>query len=325
MKMHLRILLFSFAFVIMAGVAEARSFNEIVVFGESSSDTGNAYNLQCPSPFEWGPWAPCTSAYYDGNLSNGPIWIEFLADKLSLSSPEPSLLGGTNYAFAGAKTQRGYNQRVSLVNGQLVPGSEVPGILSQIDTYLSTGQSFNKKGLVVIWGGANDLRDIQGPEDLQGILENLGEAIAIVACSGAEHIVVPNQLNASVSPAVRLSGIDPAQVEEAVRAFNFALRAMVENLQDSLPGECGSKVTLHYVDVFAAGEATITLSELFGKPYTNTEDPAVNSDFEIPDDVDPNDYLFLDTIHVTTPAQRIIAGTVYATLKYRIPKLRGLR
>ena len=328
MKTHLKILLFPFVFVIMSsiGVAQAHGFKEIVVFGESSSDTGNAGYLQCPSPPDWGPWAPCTSAYYDGNLTNGPIWIEFLADRLGLSRPEPSLLGGTNHAYAGAKTQRGLNQRVSLLTGQPVEGSEVPGILSQIDTYLSTGQRFKTEDLVVIWGGANDLRDIRGPEDLQGVLDNLGMAISTVACSGAKHIVVPNQLNASVSPAVRLSGADPAQVEQVVRKFNFALRTMVANFEDSLPAACGRKAVLHHVDMFAAGEAILTLSEQFDEPYANIEDPAVNLfTLEVPDGVDPNDFLFLDTIHVTTPAQQFFAGTAYTTLKFQIPSLRSIR
>ncbi len=322
MKWYFKILAFSLALTVVGiSVAQARGFKQIVVFGESSSDTGNVDILQCPSPPEWGPWAPCTSAYFDGNPTNGRIWVEFLAKKLRVPAPEPSLLGGTNYAHAGAKTQFGDNLRISLVTGQPVPGSEVPGVLSQVNSYLSAEYSFNKKDLVVIWAGANDLRDIQGPEDLQQVLYNLGEAIGLVACNGAKHIVVPNQLNASVSPAVRYSGVDPVQVEEAVRGFNLALRAMVDNLQDTLPSECETEAVLHYVDVFTTGEAIIAFSELFGKPYSNLEDPAVNlATFEVPEGVKPNDHLFLDTIHVTTPAQRAIARKVYTLLKYRIPR-----
>jgi len=57
----------------------ADAFDELVVFGDSLSDTGNA-----------------------GRFSDGPVWVEGVANGLELSV-RPSEVGGTNYAFGGAR------------------------------------------------------------------------------------------------------------------------------------------------------------------------------------------------------------------------------
>lgn len=46
---------------------------------------------------------PESPPYFRGRFSNGPVWVEDLADRLALDL-EPSLQGGTNFAFGGAET-----------------------------------------------------------------------------------------------------------------------------------------------------------------------------------------------------------------------------
>ena len=57
----------------------APSFSGLVVLGDSLSDNGNA-----------------------GRFSNGPVWVEHLAEWLGLEL-RPSRLGGTNHAVGGAR------------------------------------------------------------------------------------------------------------------------------------------------------------------------------------------------------------------------------
>src|SRR3954447_10512298 len=57
----------------------APAFEHLVVFGDSLSDTGNA-----------------------GRFSNGPVWVEYLADRLGLKL-SPSQRGGSNFAGRGAR------------------------------------------------------------------------------------------------------------------------------------------------------------------------------------------------------------------------------
>src|SRR5579872_6310142 len=72
-----------------AGPAFGSQITQIVAFGDSLSDTGNdLIAFGSPQP-----------PYYQGRFSNGPNWIDDLAAKLGVPDPQPSLAGGTNYAY----------------------------------------------------------------------------------------------------------------------------------------------------------------------------------------------------------------------------------
>jgi phospholipase/lecithinase/hemolysin len=75
---------------LVAGAASV-PFSRIVVFGDSLSDTGNFYHLT-------GGQLPPTP-YANGRFSNGPLWVEYLADDLGMQ-----VLLENNYAVAGATT-----------------------------------------------------------------------------------------------------------------------------------------------------------------------------------------------------------------------------
>lgn len=361
-----------------------KTYKEIVAFGESSTDTGNVAQAQCSNAPPYLPgagfplfWAPCTPlaldpstglpapAYFDGRLTNGPLWVEFLADALGVERPRPSTKYGTNYAHAGAKVgpdattvpgAEDVNLRVNLYPdnpaelisdecrpgyqagdvyfygaGEPVCGSEVPHINTQIAQYLEERGGFTPKQLVVIWGGANDLRDVgqddNGPESaIANIIGNLATAVGTAAAAGAKDIAVLNQLNAARAPITRaLCGGAPsclAQIEAAVRGFNAALSTALKELQSALSQQ-GFPTRVHYIDVFSAGEAAVELSGLFGKPFANTADAALIPNPQppfvstIPDDAE--DYLFWDVIHPTEKAYRIVAYRVCKTLDRQIP------
>ena len=80
--------------------AQAGPYSDLIIFGDSLSDTGNVFIVT-------GGALPSQSAgpYAGGRFSNGPLWVETLANGLGLpTSASPFLVGGNNYAFAGAKT-----------------------------------------------------------------------------------------------------------------------------------------------------------------------------------------------------------------------------
>jgi hypothetical protein len=84
----------------------AGQFREIVVFGDSTVDTGNVFAAS-------GQTSPDPSYYYQGRYSNGPVWVERLASNLGLPDPTASeLFGGTNYAWGGAEIGFGLNNGV---------------------------------------------------------------------------------------------------------------------------------------------------------------------------------------------------------------------
>lgn len=70
--------------------AQAGPLLSVIVFGDSISDRGNAY-LFLGNP-------PPVPLDFPGRFSNGPIWVDYLAQSLEV------LPGGTNYATFGART-----------------------------------------------------------------------------------------------------------------------------------------------------------------------------------------------------------------------------
>ena len=88
--------------LVLGAAAQANGqapFDEIIVFGDSLSDTGNVFISS------GGPPSP---PYFDGRFSNGPVTVERVADRLGLPAPSPSLIGGTNFARGGAETGPGF-------------------------------------------------------------------------------------------------------------------------------------------------------------------------------------------------------------------------
>ena len=79
-----------------AATASAAPYTGLVVFGDSLSDVGND-TIVTGGTFP-GP------AYYQGRFSNGVNYVDDLAAKLGLPAPTPSVAGGTDYAYGGART-----------------------------------------------------------------------------------------------------------------------------------------------------------------------------------------------------------------------------
>jgi phospholipase/lecithinase/hemolysin len=76
------------------GVLPASAYTDLFAFGDSLSDAGNLFQATGSPP------AP----YFMGHASNGPTWVEDLSLQLNLGSLTPSLLGGNDFAFAGAQS-----------------------------------------------------------------------------------------------------------------------------------------------------------------------------------------------------------------------------
>ena len=117
--------------------SQVQSFSNLVVFGDSLSDTGNLL------PFSPG------SAYFGRRVTNGPVAVEVLADLLGLPLNNSGHVltnsnFGNNYAVASAR----------------VTTAGVVDFEPQIDEFVSSFPfGIDDDTLYVILIGANDLRD----------------------------------------------------------------------------------------------------------------------------------------------------------------------
>ena len=158
----------------------------LFVFGDSLSDVGNAWRLlgdgAVPSPPHW-----------RGRRCNGPLWVEILAGRLGWPPLEPSLAGGTDHAYGGARSGAGLSPK------------GVPNLLEQVGRFLESyaGNPLEAGALVVVRAGANDYLD--GEPDwarAEAINANLLAAISALAEVGARRFLVPTELPWGVSPIV---------------------------------------------------------------------------------------------------------------------------
>ncbi len=201
---HFLVALLSVALYVWSSDAAAQRFERMIVFGDSSSDTGN---VQVLSEGKLPPWP----AYYEGRWSNGPVWVEYLAGRLRLPNPEANLKGGTNYAYAYAES--GFELR-SVTDGVEIA---VPGMGLQIDEFLAQDRP-GQDDLIVLFGGYNDLGP-GGQGNVQVIVDNLTAHAQRLADAGARHFLLSDLIDTSANRA----------------AFNVAWSQASQQLDRDLP------------------------------------------------------------------------------------------
>ena len=195
-------------------------FSTTVAFGASLDDTGNSCNLSpasCPPP-----------PYATGRVSNGPLWLELVAQKVG-ATVAPSRTGGTNYAYSGART------------GAIAGTTQsVPNMVQQVDAYLATASTANRAQALFIVNGAtvgNDINDalVQGLTNPQAptaiIASAIGNMTTIVGklyAGGARNILLVNSTDIGKTPLVRASGVLASATATALSTqFNAAIAAQL--------------------------------------------------------------------------------------------------
>ena len=191
------------------GVASAGPITSLYVFGDSLSDSGNAFLLT-------GGFPP---APYAQRASNGPVAVERLAFDLGLTLA-PAALGGTNYAVVGATTgpvqipgssPPAFTDNIATItHGQAALAGT--GLLNQVGAFINTGPVANPDGsLFFVWAGANDFFIDPSLQGAANALTNIGTAIGALYADGARQFLIPNLPDLSVDtgrPGSVASGTD---------------------------------------------------------------------------------------------------------------------
>jgi phospholipase/lecithinase/hemolysin len=200
---------------IAGAVAMEIAKGQLVVFGDSLSDVGNAWLLlgdgAVPSPPHW-----------RGRRCNGPLWVELLSERLGLLPLAPSRAGGTDHAFGGARS-----------GGGLSPKG-VPNLLEQVALFLNcrAATPLEQATLVVLRAGANDYLDGEpGLERAEAINANLVTAVTALAQVGARRFLVPTELPWGVSPIVPPT-YGPAQRQAFDALIGQQNKGLARALQD---------------------------------------------------------------------------------------------
>ncbi len=266
--------------------ALAASYSEIVAFGDSLSDAGNAsivtLNAQ-PGPgyaTRSVPLVPFPVGYFTNPQSgSGPagLWVDQFAADIGVADPSPALapLGGSNYAVGSATTASG-----------------LASMNNQVGLFLTnTGGAAPSAALYTFWGGANDIFGSLSPT---AAADNIAAQIAAVAAAGGHNFLWLNLPELGDIPGLIGNPVLAATVNLESDAFNAEWATDLAILQS------------HGIDVTG-----VNINSLFGNILANPGAYGLTnttSACDLTPNCNPNTFLYWDTEHPTAYADSLVAN-----------------
>lgn len=284
------------------------TLNNIVIFGDSLSDSGNLYEFMHHQ-------IPKSPPYYQGHFSNGLIWAEYLRPLVFPASQSENTL--LNYAYGGA--------------GVMTTDEEDDVLFTfnrEIDMYLHdhNGKA-DPNSLFIVWMGANNYLGL--PEDIDTATEEVRQGLQKGAekllRAGAHYVTFINLPDMGKTPFARsIEGEQP--FHELTLLHNKKLTELVEALQQQHP-----EATWLYFDVYDAFEDIF--SHLNDYPFDNishncqdaemkphTPFPVLTMATSVKTPVHPLEnncqkFFFFDLVHPTTYVHELLAQRLHKLFK----------
>ena len=288
-KISLQLSLAFISALIFAGCSGNKSgdtYSQIVVFGASLSDNGNATTI-VPGLF---PGAP----YYPGRASNGLLWIDVVAADLG-NTVKPFVNGGTNYAVGGARTCEISGTNPNPFDMCYQATLYLTAALNRADAsalyVIDTATVGNNIFAVINNGLSHSEITTTAPTDIAKIMDKLYNA-------GARKFLVTNVPDVGATP--RGQGLpSPATATALSNGFNGTLNNELANFRAA---HAGADVRL------ADFKAAVAITTGF----TNTTDPCV---VNLVACTTPDTYTYWDNLHPTAATGRNMAKAALAVLK----------
>lgn len=275
--------------------------SKVIVFGDSVSDTQNLYNAT-----QW--QVPNKNSWFLGHFTNGKVWNEYVTDALNLPN--------YNWAVAGAAADDYY---------------VIPGVVSQVDSYLSYMQSApNYKpanSLIAMLIGGNDLANYN--RTVASILANEQQALENLIASGARNILLLNVPDLSRAPKYSAAmGLHTDQERLDLQAHVNELNQGLVTMRNALQAKYGSALNIKIFDTKAKVDDMINNKAAYG--ITNIDQSCLdladsNSSNYLQSHAmragctNADAYVFWDLLHPTTHSHKVIADAVVPFVKANYP------
>ncbi|XP_022944104.1 GDSL esterase/lipase At2g30310-like [Cucurbita moschata] len=343
LSLHVIWLLFFSKLCNASNVKISRSFPAILIFGDSTVDTGN--NNFIPTVFK-GNYFPYGKDFPNhvatGRFSNGKLIPDMTASKLGIKELVPPFLDpklsnddiktGVNFASAGT----GFDDLTSTMN-------KVISMTKQIDLFKNYTQRFEgivgmdeskriiSRALVVVSAGTNDVLfnfyndpikklkyNISGYHDfLQSKLQSVVEEIYHLGCSNIMVAELPPMGCLPIQETLSFKDLPTRKCVEDQNsdseAYNQKLLKLLKNLEAKLSGS-----TVLYVDIFTPIMDMVNNPHKYGFEQTNKgccgnglaeAGPLCNA--LTPTCKNRSKFVFWDSFHPTETAYNFITESLF--------------
>jgi len=276
------------------------SYSGLYVFGDSLTDSGNAYLGT------GGAQANPTNGYYFGRFSNGPNFADDISLALLGAPTVPALVhGGLNFSVGGA-------------DAQFKPGAVSPSFLEQIGLYGTfIGAPIPSDALVLITFGGNDVRDTiftGGAIDFAAAGNDFTTGLGQLYGLGARNFVIVDTPDIGLLPvSIATVGAIPGRLGELTdRSQDInALLADSAGALDAMPG-----THVSFFDLFSFEHNLLANPAAFGLPAgLNATTPCQIVGGGSPQLANCSNSLYFDAIHPTAQVHAVIAGAILAQLR----------
>ena len=294
---------------------QAPAFSQVVVFGDSLSDTGNVRERTSAKSSGAIDYPSHTFNYDNGRFTNDTdtdpashtyfgVWHEQLArDFLGLPTASNSLGGGVNYAYGGATTMDGTHEEIEETPlGDI--SITIDDMGKQMDDYFAS-HSIDPNALYIVWGGNNDIRNDDTSASVTATVGRVDALVNRLATAGAKYILVPNVPPLGDIP--RYSGTPHgATANQASAEYRKELGDSLDALQSTLASQ-GFTPAIYRADMWADAVRVYSNGPHFG--FTN-----ITSMSQDNSDANPDQYVFWDDVHPTTAGHHRLAVTAFSAI-----------
>lgn len=269
--------------------AGASGFDEIVFFGDSLSDTGNVWyatgGFPPPPYFQGTSGGPPDFTGGQWSSPEGPSWPTPFASEFG-GTATPSLVGGNNYAWGGART------------GTNLEGG-TPWLDQQVGQYLQANSPTPGTLISILIGGNDVANNLGDSAALEAGITSITTQITNLYVEGARQFLVPNVPDIGATPEFQARGTAIADFATFwTIQWNSALETALGELSILLP-----EAVISSLDLFALGKDPEVLSQ-----FENTTDACLTLS-SICDD--PASYFYWDSFHPSSTTHALIAEAQY--------------